>query len=122
MTDPTQWPAIGQLASLLGISSGIMLAAVKFMLNTHGTAVGGRVDRLREHIDSQISGLGERLDQQEEKIQGHSQQLHNQELALLKQRNEMLESLRDRSVSREEFSQMVKQIDNIDRRLNGGAQ
>ncbi|MFW6345239.1 MAG: hypothetical protein ACOC0M_02745 [Halomonas sp.] len=118
MTDPTGWPPVIQLAGLLSISSGITLAAVKSMIGSHSTSVNGAVESLRRHIDDQIDGLGERLDSHEVRLEGHTRQLHEHELALLKQRNEMLESLRDRSVSREEFAQLLQQIAHIDDRIS----
>lgn len=117
MTDPSQWSPVVQLAGLLSVSSGITLAAVKSMIATHGSSVNGAVESLRRHIDHQIDDLGERLDGQEARLDGHARQLHEHELALLKQRNEMLESLRDRSVSREEFAQLLQQIAHIDERI-----
>lgn len=121
MIDPTGWSQLVQLGGLLSISSGITLAAVKYMIGSHSNHVTRRVDSLRGHIDEQIETLGARLDKHETRLEGHTRQLHDQELALLKQRNEMLESLRDRSVSRDEFAQLMAQVARIDARFANGA-
>lgn len=109
---------IGSIAALLGVFTGIIFWAVKWLMDDFKQDFDDGNAELKKHLDERLTVVSSQQKIHSMQIDDHEKRLHRREIEQLELRNEMLENMRNQYVRQDDITEIKSQIGAIFDRLD----
>lgn len=95
---------LGGVAGLLGLFSAVIFWSVRHLNQA-----------MQRHMDAKLDGISKAVDEQRQRIDTHDQDIHNQQMATLNLRNEVLSDISKRYARYEDIVHIKETMDRTER-------